>query len=64
MMQRRHHLSPVKVCEQEFHNTLTLVIAHDIEPTVLVAIRQRLWWYKYLYKHKIVFDMGVLLEGF
>jgi len=58
MMQRHPHLSPVKVCEQEFHNTLTLVITLDIEPTLLVAIRQRFWWYQCSYKHKIVFDMG------
>lgn len=64
MKQRHPHLSAVKVCEQEFHNTFTLVITRDIEPTLLVAILQRLWWYKCPYKHKIVFDMGSCSKGF
>ena len=64
MMQRQPQLSPVKICEEEFRNTLTLVITHDIEPTLLVAIRQRLWWYKCPYKHKIMFDIGSCWKGF
>jgi len=64
MLQRHPHLSPVKVCKEEFHNTLTLEITLDIEPTLLVAIRQRLWWYKCPYKHKIVFDMGSCWKSF
>jgi hypothetical protein len=51
-VQRHLHLSPAKVCEQEFHNTLTLVITLDIEPTLCA------------YKHKIVFDMGSCWKGF
>jgi hypothetical protein len=63
-MHRHPHLASVKVCEQEFHNNLTLAITLDIEPPLLAAIRQRLWWYKCAYKHKTVFDMGPCWRGF